>query len=104
MHPVPSIGAHLPGVDPELEQILTLALERDPARRPTAAAMGRSLESWYGAQREFASPDRLQEHLARIFPSSYQARTRSAAEQDEHTSFSALRRAMRRPWWRRWLR
>lgn len=92
VHPLPSIRKHLPNVDPELEQIISLALEKEPSRRPTAAAMGRALDEWCATQSEIPSPDRLQEHLAMLFPASYQPASRP---DDQHTSFSNLKRAAR---------
>jgi serine/threonine protein kinase len=93
INPLPSIRAHLPQIDDELEQILSLALAREPALRPTAAAMGHALDQWCAAQREFGSPDRLQHHLAELFPATYEVR--SASEGDELTTFSNLKRAAR---------
>jgi serine/threonine-protein kinase len=91
IHPLPDIRARIPGIAPELERVLYLALDKDPDRRPTAAAMGRALDAWCSAQRKEGSPDRLQEHLAQIFPTTYQPLT---AESDEETSFKNLRRAL----------
>jgi serine/threonine protein kinase len=93
INPLPSIRAHLPQIDDELEQILSLALAREPALRPTAAAMGHALDQWCAAQREFGSPDRLQHHLAELFPATYEVRSLSADE--ELTTFSNLKRAAR---------
>lgn len=92
VNPMPSVRAHVPGLAPELEQIIMLALERDPARRPTAAALGHALDKWCLAQNEPGSPDRLQEHLSRLFPASYKPPVRL----NENTSFSNLRRVVRR--------
>jgi eukaryotic-like serine/threonine-protein kinase len=78
--PLPSIRARLPGIDPELEQVIALALEKDPARRPTAAAMGHALDEWCSAANEVGSPDRLQRHLALIFPTAYQPPSRPPGE------------------------
>ena len=94
VHPLPSIRATLPDLDPELEQIVMLALERDPARRPTAAAMGRALDDWCEAQNEIGSPDRLQAHLARLFPSTFRPQSRTSGET---TTFKNLRRSIKRP-------
>ena len=91
--PLPSIRSHLPQVDAELEQILSLALSREPELRPTAAAMGHALDAWCEAQREFGSPDRLQRHLAELFPATYEVR--SAGDEHERTTFSNLKRAAR---------
>ena len=93
VNPMPSLRAQVPGLAPELEQIILLALERDPARRPTAAALGHALDRWCLAQNEPGSPDRLQEHLARLFPASYHPPIRL----NESTSFSNLRGVVRRP-------
>ena len=83
---LPNIKERIPNIDPELEQILALALEKDPVRRPTAAAMGRALDEWCAAQRELGTPDRMQEHLGRLFPASYQPPSSSG----ELTSFRNL--------------
>ena len=93
VYPLPSIRAALPNVDAELEQILQQALEKDPNRRPTAAAMGRALDTWCSAQQLVGTPDRLHEHLARIFPASYVPLTRATPEAS--TTFSALERSVR---------
>ena len=102
VHPIPSLPQLIPGLDPELEQILVLALEKDPARRPTAAAMGQALDQWCAAQNELGTPDRLQAHLQTLFPATYQP---PSARPGEHTSFSALRErtplARAGSWWRR---
>ena len=92
VYPVPSIRTYLPGINPELEQILALALEKDPDKRPTAAAMGRALDSWCSVQQLVGTPDRLQEHLARLFPATYQPPTRAG---EQGTTFSALSRSVR---------
>ena len=91
IHPMPSIRSRVPQIDPELEQILALSLERNPARRSTAAAMGHALDEWCLAQNEFGSPERLQEHLAEIFPRSYSP----ASQPEELTSFSGVKGMLR---------
>ena len=90
IEPLPDIRERVPGIAPEVEGILTLALDKDPDRRPSAAAMGRALDAWCSSQRKEGSPDRLQEHLAEIFPATYQP----ASVSGEHTSFSNLRRSI----------
>jgi eukaryotic-like serine/threonine-protein kinase len=90
VHPLPDIRHNIPGLAHEVELILSLALDKDPDRRPTASAMGRSLDAWCSAQRQEGSPDRLQEHLAAIFPATYQPTSVSG----EHTSFKNLRRSL----------
>jgi serine/threonine protein kinase len=73
--PLPNPRTLIPDLDPELEQILLMALERDPERRSTAAATGQALDGWIATQQHAASPDQLQAHLANVFPSSYIPRT-----------------------------
>ena len=91
--PTPNIRAKIPGVDPELEQIISVAINKDPALRPTAAAMGHDLDRWCAAQRQVPSPDLLHEHLAKLFPATYQPLTQHPGEQ---TSFSNLKKSAKR--------
>lgn len=91
VNPLPSLRERIPDLDGEVEQILRMALDRDPDRRPTAAAMGQALDWWLSANgAAFGTPDSLQAHLATIFPATYQALTRSS----EATSFTNLRGAV----------
>ncbi len=90
--PLRSIRDSVPDVPKVIEEILNAGLERDPIHRPTAAVMGRALDRWCEAQEVVASPDRLQEHLANIFPTSFQ----SATSNGEHTRFSAFNGHLRR--------
>ena len=63
--PLPERARARPRSSPRtIEDILTSSLDRDPAKRPTAAAMGRALDKWCESQAVVATPDRLQEHLA----------------------------------------
>ncbi|HEX6534416.1 MAG TPA: serine/threonine-protein kinase [Gemmatimonadaceae bacterium] len=105
--PLRSIGDVVPGVPKAIEDVLSAALERDPARRPTAGEMGRALDRWCEAQEIVATPDRLQDHLAWLFPPSYQG---TARQSGEFTDFSAFEHGLRvngtprrRAWWRRML-
>jgi serine/threonine protein kinase len=91
-NPTPIIAARIPGLDPELEQIITGAIAKDPSRRPTAAAMGETLDRWCVAQRQIGSPEVLQHHLARLFPTTFQ----SQSARSERTSFSNLKRSAKR--------
>ncbi len=113
VHPTPNIRAKIPGIDPELEQIISVALNKDPALRPTAAAMGHDLDEWCAAQTQIPSPDRLHDHLAKLFPTTFQP----AKHSGEKTSFSNLKKSAKRlavgqaaargaqrkrtPWWAR---
>jgi serine/threonine-protein kinase len=91
VNPLPSIRAKIPDIDPELEQIIQIALEKEPYRRPSAAMMGQALDSWCVAREAFGSPDRLQEHLAILFPTTYQPPTAL----EPRTSFSNLKHSVR---------
>jgi serine/threonine protein kinase len=101
--PLPNVRELVPDIPRSIEDILTASLDRDPNRRPTAAAMGRALDKWCESQAVVATPDRLQEHLAAIFTETYQPPT--AAE--EHTRFSNFKRGLKRAdsrrttWWSR---
>ena len=89
--PLPDVRQVRSDVPRPIEEILTAALDRDPARRPTAQAMGRALDRWCEAQSVVATPDRLQEHLSLIFPASYQPPT---FVESEHTRFSNFKRGL----------
>ena len=91
--PLPEVRDTVPNVPKAIEDILNAALSRDPAKRPTAQAMGRALDKWCEAQSVVATPDKLQEHLALIFPASYSPPTQAGGE---HTRFSNFRFGLRR--------
>jgi serine/threonine protein kinase len=91
--PLPDIRETLPNIPQAIEDILNSALARDPAKRPTAAAMGRALDMWCAAQAVVATPDKLQEHLALIFPSTYSP---PSVADDEKTRFSNFRFGLKR--------
>jgi eukaryotic-like serine/threonine-protein kinase len=93
MNPLPDLRGRIHGLDPDLEAILTLALDHDPARRPTAAMMGADLDRWIAAQHAYASPDQLQSHLALLFPNEFRPPTWDDANEVD-TGFSALERAV----------
>jgi eukaryotic-like serine/threonine-protein kinase len=93
VNPIPNLRQHIPGLDMEMEQILRLALNKDPRLRPTAAALGHALDQWCMAQQQPGSPDRLQEHLARILPATYRPPTKV---DEPGTEFSNLRNSAMR--------
>lgn len=93
VQPLPDLRSRVHGLDSTLEHILELALDHDPARRPTAAMMGQDLDRWIAAQHTYGSPDHLQAHLAQLFPQDFRPPTWSEHEHD--TSFSALHHAVR---------
>ena len=74
--PTPDLLPLLPTVDSGLRTIIAGAISKDPLKRPKAAALGQSLDSWCAARGTPGSPERLQSHLARLFPDSYQPPTR----------------------------
>jgi len=91
--PTPNIRKRIPGIDPALEHIISIALSKDPAQRPSAAAMGHELDVWCASQDVVPSPDQLHEHLAKLFPTTYEPLTQHGAER---TSFSNLKKSARR--------
>jgi len=91
VHPIPNIRSRVPNIPTELEHIITMALEKDPGARPTAAQMGRDLDRWCSSQRVPGSPDILQEHFAKLFPTTYQP-----SRDGERTVFSNLKKSARR--------
>jgi serine/threonine-protein kinase len=94
--PMPSIRAHVPTIPIAIEDVLNLALDRDPSRRPAAAAFGKALDRWCESQTIVATPDRLQEHLASLFPTSFQPLTGTQTRSGEHTNFSNFKHGLRR--------
>jgi len=91
VQPLPNLRARITDLDRSLEEILLMALQRTPSRRATAAQLASALDAWIMEQGEFASPDRLQGHLAQLFPASYQPIT----QVNEETSFGNLREALK---------
>lgn len=58
------------------EVVISPAIEKEPGQRPSAARLGQSLDRWNMAQGTPGSPERLQQHLAALFPESYTPPTR----------------------------
>lgn len=69
--PSPDIKRLLPGLDNAITGLLTLAVAKDPMIRPNAAMFGLALDDWCVRQHAPGSPERLQAHLARHFPTSF---------------------------------
>ncbi len=78
--PTPDLLALLPHVDEPMRRIIGDAIAKEPATRPSAAALGISLDRWNASQGTPGSPERLQAHLAGLFPQSYQPSTRRTRE------------------------
>ena len=74
--PTPDVRSLLPLVDPGVRGIIAGAIAKEPEQRPNAAKLGQSLDRWNMAQGTPGSPERLQQHLAALFPESYQPPTR----------------------------
>ena len=88
--PPPPVRRLLPQLPGALHDVLERALAREPADRPTAAEMGRALDAWCETQPSIPTPDRLQEHLASIFPDRFGPQRTPTGTHDA-TRFSALR-------------
>ena len=69
--PTPNVGRLLPDVDPTLVGLITLAISKDPMVRPNAAIFGLALDEWCAKKQSFGTPEKLQKHLARLFPATY---------------------------------
>ena len=80
INPTPDLEARLPAIHPGLRSIVLSAISKRPGMRPNAATLGRQLDSWLSHQGTPGSPERLQEHLAELFPESYSPPTRSTEE------------------------
>lgn len=77
--PVPDVSRHIPDIDPSLDGLLRAALSKAPDQRPNAADFGRVLDQYCVQHRETGSPERLQAHLAELFPESYRPPTEPTA-------------------------
>jgi len=69
--PTPKVSRLLPDIDPGLSGLIALAISKDPLMRPNAAIFGLTLDQWCVKQKAVGSPERLQAHLARMFPTTY---------------------------------
>ena len=91
LSPLPELRKLVTNLDSDLERVIVAALDRDPAKRPTAALLGQALDRWIATQQEPTSPDHLESHLAQLFPASYQP---PSLDDEDGTSFSNLRSAL----------
>ena len=78
--PTPDLAPLLPSLDSGLRAIMAGAIAKDPNDRPRASALGQSLDAWCAAQGSPGSPERLQAHLAKLFPESYRPPTRKTRD------------------------
>lgn len=72
INPSPDLSLRLPDADPGIQALIARAIEKRPEDRPTAAALGRELDSWCAQRGTPGSPERLQAHLAVLYPEKYQ--------------------------------
>ncbi len=80
LSPSPDLSLRLPDADPGIQALVARAIEKEPEDRPTAAALGRALDVWCADRGTPGSPERLQAHLALLFPDQYQPPTRNTVE------------------------
>jgi serine/threonine-protein kinase len=78
--PSPDLTLRLPNADPVIQDLITRAIEKDPRARPNAATLGYALDSWLASRGAPGSPERLQAHLAELFPESYQPSTKTTQQ------------------------
>ena len=81
LSPSPDLSLRLPNADPAIQALIAQAIHKDPASRPNAAALGRSLDQWCAGKGTPGSPERLQAHLAELFPESYTPPTRTTEQE-----------------------
>ena len=75
--PSPDLSLRLPDADPGIQAMISDAIAKGPAERPSAALLGRRLDEWCAARGTPGSPERLQAHLAELFPETYRPSTRA---------------------------
>jgi serine/threonine protein kinase len=78
--PSPDLRMRLPTVDQGMQGLIALAISKDPEERPNAATLGRALDDWCAARGTPGSPDRLQVHLAELFPEQFRPATRPTTD------------------------
>ncbi|MBP7549255.1 MAG: serine/threonine protein kinase [Gemmatimonadaceae bacterium] len=92
LNPSPDLSMRLPDADPEIQALVARAIAKDPSGRPNAAILGRELDAWCARQGTPGSPERLQAHLAELFPESYKPPTRPSEAMSPITGPSATPR------------
>lgn len=75
--PSPDLSLRLPDADPGIQEMITESIAKMPSQRPSAAVLGRRLDGWCAARGTPGSPERLQAHLAELFPETYRPPTRA---------------------------
>lgn len=82
LSPSPDVSMRLPAADPDIQALISLAISKDPEKRPNAFTLGRALDIWCAERGTPGSPERLQAHLAELFPESYRPPTRATEHVD----------------------
>jgi serine/threonine protein kinase len=95
--PVPDVSRYIPGLDAALEALLRVALSKIPEERPSAADFGRVLDQYCVSHRETGSPERLQAHLAELFPDSYRPPTETSASTNATGNSASAQAKRNRP-------
>ncbi len=68
--PIPRISQAVPGIDPELDHLVAIALEKDPARRhQSAAEMRGALEHWLSAHGPHVRQEQVSHTMVGLFGS-----------------------------------
>jgi eukaryotic-like serine/threonine-protein kinase len=83
--PTPNVARLLPDIDQGLAGLITLAISKAPLQRPNAAIFGATLDQWCVRQRRIGSPERLQSHLAQMFPTTYSPPVEAPARREGAT-------------------
>lgn len=65
--PSPNLLDALPEVDPAMQRLIASAIHKEASERPSAEALGLSLDRWCADRGTPGSPDRLQAHLVELF-------------------------------------
>ncbi len=78
--PSPDLQLRLPDADPTIQALITAAIQKDPRDRPNAQVLGRALDEYCALRGTPGSPERLQAHLAELFPENYRPSTRGSHE------------------------
>lgn len=92
LNPSPDLTFRLPDADPGIQDLIGDCIRKDPAERPNAATLGRALDAWCAQRGTPGSPERLQAHLAELFPQSYSPPTRPSTTMSPISGPSTPRR------------
>lgn len=74
--PTPDLASRLPYAEPRIREMVSAAISKQADARPNAALLGRALDDWCADRGTPGSPERLQAHLAELYPDTYRPTTR----------------------------